>query len=100
MTALVFWERTCPDDASTPCRQGEPRFETWLRICEGFRVFGAHGRLGTVESVTHDRDERPKSLVVRAGLFRRTQIDVEVNEVDAIVPETRRVLLRTSAVAT
>jgi hypothetical protein len=100
LTALAFWERTCPDNASTPCRRGEPRFETWLRLCEGFRVFAAHGCLGTVESVAHDRDDRPKSLVVRTGLFRRTQIEVEVNEVDAIVPETRRVLLRTSAVAT
>jgi hypothetical protein len=76
-----------------PCRRGDGLFELWLGSCDGFRVIAANEPVGTVVRIVRDADGQPTSLIVRAGLFRRVHRQLPVAEVDAIVPETRRIHL-------
>lgn len=77
---------------------GGPRLERepyWLRRCHGFRVDWADGRVGIVEDVLYGADrEQPAALAVRVGLFGRRVDLVDVDEVEALAPRARRVVLR------
>jgi hypothetical protein len=66
----------------------------WLGHCEGFRVEGAEGRLGFVESVRTDADGA-LILAVRAGRFGRRVLFVRAANVAFVVPRAERVWLAT-----
>ena len=80
-----------------PCRRGDGLFELWLGSCDGFRVIAADEPVGTVVRILRDVDGQPTSLIVRAGLFRRAHRQLPVAQVEAIVPETRRIHLTSHA---
>lgn len=80
-----------------PCRRGDGLFELWLGSCDGFRVIAADEPVGTVVRIVRDGDGQPTSLIVRARLFQRAHRQLPVAEVEAIVPETRRIHLATPA---
>lgn len=80
------------------CRLEEEPY--WLRQCHGFRVDWADGRVGIVEDVLYGADrDRPAALAVRVGLFGRRVDLVDVEEVAALVPRARRVVLRAARAA-
>jgi hypothetical protein len=67
----------------------------WLAHCQGFTVEGPEGRLGTVADVRFlSRLERPDVIVVRTGLLGRRRFSVPVDEVEEVVPDEQRVVLR------
>jgi hypothetical protein len=68
----------------------------WLGRCAGYRVDSPMGRVGVVESLRFDtRADRPDFLVVRTRSVRPRLLPVSVDDVEAIVPRERRLLLRT-----
>lgn len=72
-----------------------PRQESWLSRCEGFVVDSPGGRVGTVEDVRFgSRADLPDALGVRAGLLGRRLLIVSTETVAAIVPSSRRIVLR------
>jgi hypothetical protein len=66
---------------------------SWLARCEGFRVDGVNGRVGTVSGVGIDPDSgEPRFLEVRTGLFVRRQVAIRVEDVGSVDPVARRVV--------
>ncbi|MGB2952028.1 MAG: PRC-barrel domain-containing protein [Gaiellaceae bacterium] len=66
-----------------------------LARCEGYRVEGSDGRVGTVADVLfRARHDRPDALVVRVGLFRTRFVVVPVEDVLEILPGEQRLILR------
>ena len=81
-----------PLDFPRPVRFGR---DYWLRRCEGYRVDGSDGKIGSVESLSFGRrHDRPDALVVRAGLFRPQRTTVPVEDVETILPRQRRLVVR------
>jgi hypothetical protein len=68
----------------------------WLRNCRRFRVEASDRRLGTVEDVGFGADSEPAVLIVRACLCRRRVGHVHVDQIETIVPEQERIILRRS----
>ncbi len=67
----------------------------WLCRCEGFRVDAPTGRLGLVEAVRFGaRLDRPDELLVRGGLLRNRTLVVPVSDVQEVVPQQQRLVLR------
>jgi hypothetical protein len=67
----------------------------WLCRCEGFRVDAPSGRLGFVRAVRFGaRLDRPDELLVRCGLLRNRTLVVPVEDVQEVVPEQQRLVLR------
>jgi hypothetical protein len=66
--------------------------EYWLRHCEGFRVDGRDGRIGTVVHSSHESE----LLTLRAGLFRSRELKVRFADVEVIQPRERRLVLHTT----
>jgi len=66
--------------------------EYWLCHCEGFRVDGWDGRIGTV---VHSSQES-ELLTLRAGLFRSREFSVRFADVVEIRPREQRLLLHTT----
>jgi len=64
----------------------------WLRHCEGFRVDGAEGRLGFVDSI-RDPDGRDPLLAVRAGALGRRLLLIRAKDVAFVVPREARIWL-------
>jgi hypothetical protein len=68
-----------------------------LSRCEGFEVESPVRRVGFVEGLRyHSRIDRPDALEVRAGPFGRQLLLVPVEEVDQILFEEGRLLLRST----
>jgi len=66
----------------------------WLGHCQGFRVFGPEGWMGTVSHVVYgSRVERPDTICVRSGLFRRHDEPIPASQVVTIRPEDGSVLV-------
>jgi len=69
----------------------------WLHRSEGFRVDSPDGRVGFVKELRFGSSmDRPDALAVRAGLFGRLLLIVPVEQVKAILPQERRIVLRAS----
>ncbi len=68
----------------------------WLSRCEGFRVFASDGkRLGIVDTPIFDSQaERPDLLLVRAGFFGRRLVTISIDEVEAVLPREKKIVLR------
>ena len=67
--------------------------------CQGFGVVSPDGRFGTVEEVRYGPSRRwdsPTELAVQAGRGGRRRLIVPVDEVAAVVPDDRVVVLRSS----
>jgi hypothetical protein len=84
-----------------PTDRGDPRRSSfgrdyWLRRCEGFRVESPAGRIGTVGGVRFGASSQPHVLEVRAGLLSRRLLLLPVHEVEEIIPEEERIILRAS----
>lgn len=67
----------------------------WLHRCEGFRVESPVGRVGTVRGVRFQGSIEPELLEVGAGLLGHRLLLIPVEEVKAILPRERRVVLWT-----
>jgi len=65
----------------------------WLHRCEGFRVESPKGRIGTVRGVRFQGSIEPELLEVHAGLLGHRLLLIPVEEVKAILPRERRVVL-------
>jgi hypothetical protein len=77
-------------------RQPSRDLDYWLRRCEDFRVDGPEGRIGHVRSVRFSRSDEPEVLEVRAGLLGRRTLLIPVAEIDEVIPDQRRLILRGS----
>jgi hypothetical protein len=64
----------------------------WLRHCAGYRVDGAGGRLGFVDSI-RDEGDGGAMLAVRAGRLGRRLLLVRARDVAFIVPRAKRIWL-------
>ena len=67
--------------------------------CEGFGVISPDGRIGTVDEIRYGPSRRwdsPTELAVQAGRGGKRRLIVPVDEVAAVVPDDRVVLLRSS----
>ena len=69
----------------------------WLRTCEGFRVESNDGPSGIVEEVCLSAGGQPEALAVRTGLFRSRLLLVPIDDVEEVLPQRKRVLLRSAA---
>jgi hypothetical protein len=68
-----------------------------VRRCEGFRVESPRGRLGVVEGVLFGADsDVPAALTVRSGIFGRGLRIVDVEEIEAVDADARRLLVRST----
>lgn len=77
--------------APQPAATGFDR-DYWLRHCEGYRVDGAEGRLGFVESIRDGAGGEP-ILAVRAGRFGRRLLLIRAGAAAFIVPRAERIWL-------
>jgi hypothetical protein len=71
----------------------------WVARCEGFGVVSPEGRIGTVEEIRYGPSRRwdsPTELAIQAGRGGNLRLIVPVDDVAAIVPDDRLVLLRAS----
>lgn len=68
----------------------------WLLHCEGYRVDGADGRIGFVESVRHACGATV--LAVRGGWLGRRLLLVPADEVAFIVPRAERIWLTSTSI--
>jgi hypothetical protein len=79
---------------------GSPRAGgDWIARCEGFGVISPDGRIGTVEEVRYGPSRRwdsPTELAVQAGRGGKRRLIVPVDDVAAVVPDDRVVLLRSA----
>jgi hypothetical protein len=79
--------------ASDPTRSSYDR-AYWLRRCEGFLVETPTKRIGRVSGIRYgETTNEPAALEVRAGLFRRTRLLINVDDVIDIDPEQGRLAL-------
>jgi hypothetical protein len=62
-----------------------------LARCEGFRVDGADGRVGTVTGLRTGSDGAPAWLDVRTGLIVRRQLAINIEDVRSVDPISRRI---------
>jgi hypothetical protein len=68
----------------------------WLTHCEGYRVDTGTRRLGFVEEVILGENPPDDTyLAVRAGWLGRTVVRVPLSSVAFIVPQAKRIWLRT-----
>jgi len=81
--------------ASDPRRSSLGR-DYWLRRCQGFRVESPAGRIGTVRGVRFGSSSEPDILEVRAGLLGRRLLLVPVHEIEEMIPEEKRIIVRAS----
>jgi len=68
--------------------------EYWLRRCEGFLVETPTKRIGRVAGIRYGvKTNEPDVLEVRAGLFGRTVLLLNVHDISEVIPEERRLVL-------
>lgn len=71
----------------------------WVQTCHGSTVVAGRRRLGIVEDVLYGAEPgRAVALAVRSGLFGGRVELVPVDEVVAVAPRARRVVVRDRAV--
>jgi hypothetical protein len=72
-----------------------------LSSCECYRVESGSVHVGTVENVVYSSHSgRPDHLLVRAGRFERPRLrTVSLEEIDAVLPDEERIVLREPASA-
>ena len=63
-----------------------------LARCEGFRVDGADGRVGTVTGVRTGSDGAPAWLDVRIGLIVRRHLAIKIEDVRSVDQTSRRIV--------
>ena len=63
-----------------------------LARCEGFRVDGADGRVGTVTGVRTGSDGAPAWLDVRTGLIVRRHLAIKIEDVRSVDPISHRIV--------
>src|SRR5438445_7282389 len=88
---------------SVRLRATSPAFEErvadcddWANRCEGFRLDGPSGRLGTVQMVVFDpASGEPAWLQIRTGLFVRRSEAIPVEDIESIDPLRRRMMVTT-----
>jgi hypothetical protein len=71
----------------------------WIARCQGFGVVSPEGRIGTVEEIRYGPSRRwdsPTELAIQAGRGGKRRLIVPVDDVAAIVPDDRLVMLRAS----
>jgi hypothetical protein len=67
----------------------------WLGHCQGFRVEGPGGRVGTVEClIRRSLSEPPELLVVRAGRRSSRTLLVPADDVEKVLPREELVIVR------
>jgi hypothetical protein len=101
MTALVSGFICGADTARRPPTARNPAAgaldrDYWLRHCEGYRVDGAEGRIGFVDSIRQDADGA-SVLAVRAGRLGRRLLLVAASDVASVVPRAERIWLASPA---
>jgi len=81
------------EGASDPRRSSYGR-EYWLRRCEGFLVETSTRRIGRVAGIRYgEGSNEPEVLEVRAGLLGRTLLLLSVDDVIALSPKERRIVV-------
>jgi hypothetical protein len=68
--------------------------EYWLEHCEGFRVVGPDGVIGTVRHVKPPWVDHDSVLIARTGLFRERHVRIPAADVDHIEPWREMVVVR------
>ena len=71
----------------------------WVARCQGFGVISPDGRIGTVEEVRYGPSRRwdsPTELAIQAGRGGKRRLIVPVDDIAAVVPDDRVVMLRSS----
>jgi hypothetical protein len=77
-------------EAGNPTRSSYGR-EYWLRRCEGFLVESPTKRIGRVVGVRYgEATNEPELLEIRAGLFGRTRLLMNVEEIRSVDPANER----------
>jgi hypothetical protein len=80
-------------------KDGERSGGDWVARCEGFGVISPEGRIGTVEEIRYGPSRRwdsPTELAIQAGRDGKLRLIVPVDDVAAVVPDDRLVMLRSS----
>jgi hypothetical protein len=80
-----------------------PRFDRnsdWVASCQGFRLEAAGKRVGVVEEVLVGDDKRPAALLVQGGLLGTKSFIVAVEDVLAVIPRSRRIVVQSNPPAT
>ena len=71
----------------------------WVARCQGFGVVSPDGRIGTVEEVRYGPSRRwdsPTELAIQAGRRGKLRLIVPVEDIAAVVPDDRVVVLSSS----
>jgi hypothetical protein len=71
----------------------------WIARCQGFGVVSPDGRIGTVEEIRYGPSRRwdsPTELAVQAGRGGKRRLIVPVDDIAAVVPDDRLVMLHAS----
>ena len=68
------------------------RVDEWVPVCRGFRVSLSDGERGLVEGIRLGEDA--VELAVVTGLFVRRVIALRANEIEAILPGARWIVVR------
>jgi hypothetical protein len=67
----------------------------WLCRCERWQVFAPEGRVGSVRRMLYGSWlDMPEALLLDRGLFRKQTIVVSTEEVERVLPEQQRLILR------
>jgi len=83
------------DDESLDPRRSSYGREYWLRRCEGFIVETRTRRIGRVDGIRYGKSQdQPEAVSVRVGRFGRRGLLISVSEVERVLPEQRRIVVR------
>ena len=81
-------------------REDDSLVEALLACCQGFAVDTSAGHVGVVEEVVWGgsrRWDRPEGIAVRTGPEGKRRLVVPAGDVERVLPEERRVVVRQSA---
>ena len=76
---------------------GARRIREWGPVCDGFRVALPSGERGVVQEIR--RGGAAVELIVATGLFARRRLSVGEDEIEAILPAARRIVVSGSNAA-
>jgi hypothetical protein len=74
-------------------RESRYGLDYWLHRCQGFRVEAATGEIGIVRGLRFHGSIEPDQLEIASGLLGRRRRLVPVDQVEAIFPKKRLVVL-------
>ena len=67
----------------------------WLCRCERWQVFAPEGRVGSVRRVLYGSWlDMPEALLLEHGLFRKQILVASTDDVERVLPEQQRLILR------